>query len=99
MTPANVPVFDVPRTSSGCYRLLMRGDKGGLLLTPGLAYADARAALVARSKDFAAAGWTVERFEEVFSPQAPPFCVAELTRPAEWGGVLVLELRVTGGHE
>jgi hypothetical protein len=99
VTLIDIPVFDTPRASHGGYRLHMRGDKGCLLLTPGLTYPLARAALMERSKAFAAAGWTVERFEEVFSPQAPPTCVAELTRPAEWGGTLVLELRVLGGHE
>lgn len=91
---ADTPVFDTPRTSCGAYRLLMRGDSGSLLMTPGLPYAEARAELMTRSKAFAAAGWTVERFEDY-----APSCAARLTRPADWGGTMVLELRVVGGGE
>lgn len=94
MNPIDAPVFDTPRTASGCYRLHMRGDKGCLLLTPGLSYPLARAELLARSKAFEAAGWTVERFEDY-----APSCAVQLTRPAEWGGTMVLELRVLGGSE
>jgi len=91
---ADTPTFDTPRTTDGAYRLQMRGDKGGLLLTPGLPYAEARAELVTRSKAFEAAGWTVAQFEDY-----APSCAVKLTRPAEWGGTLVLELRIIGGHE
>lgn len=90
----DIPVFDTPRTSDGAYRLQMRGSQGCLLLTPGLPYAEARAELMTRSKAFEAAGWAVVCFEDY-----PPSCAVQLTRPAEWGGVLVLELRVIGGSE
>lgn len=88
------PIFETPRTSDGAYRLQMRGSQGCLLLTPGLSYADARAALLTRSKLFCAVGWTVVQFEDY-----PPSCAVRLTRPAEWGGTMELELRVLGGHE
>jgi hypothetical protein len=94
VNPIDIPVFDAPRTSSGCYRLHMRGDKGCLLLTPGLSYPLARAELLARSKAFEAAGWTVECFEDY-----APSCAVMLTREDAVCGTLVLELRVLGGHE
>lgn len=91
---ADTPVFDKPRATSGAYRVLMRGELRCLLITPGLPYAEARAELMARSKAFEAAGWEVACFEDY-----APSCAVQLTRPAEWGGVLVLELRVIGGSE
>lgn len=83
-----------PMPQHGAYCVYAIGNRGSARFARCAAYADARAALLVRSKELCRGGWTVAQFEDY-----APSCAVQLTRPAEWGGTMVLELRVLGGHE
>lgn len=84
----------VQQPQHGAYCVYAIGNRGSARFARCAAYADARAALLVRSKELCAGGWTVAQFEDY-----PPSCAVRLTRPAEWGGTMELELRVIGGSE